>query len=82
MNRPAKKTPPIQVDGLKKRPNWWWRSCHLWGGTEAELRAFAAKIGLPQEWAQRSRRRRTLHWDLSDKWRKRAVAAGAVEVGG
>ena len=82
MTRRTRKTPLIQVDDLKKRPNWWWRSCHLWGGTEAELRAFAASIGLPQEWAQRSKLRRTLHWDLSAAWRAKAVKAGAVETRG
>ena len=46
------------------------------------LRDFAAKIGLPQEWAQRSKLRRTLHWDLSAAWRAKAVKAGAVEVRG
>ncbi len=53
-------------------------SCHLLtDGTEAELIAFARRIGLQPGWLQRGTR---LHFDLTPKKRAMAVRAGAVEI--
>jgi len=53
-------------------------SCHLLtDGDEAELVAFARRIGLQPAWIQRGSR---LHFDLTPKKRAMAVRAGAVEI--
>lgn len=53
-------------------------SCHLMtDGDEAELIAFARRIGLQTAWIQRGTR---LHFDLTPKKRAMAVRAGAVEI--
>ena len=60
--------------------NWRWReACHLFtDGEEAELVAFAMRIGLRQAWLQRGRS--LTHFDLTANKRRQAVASGAVEV--
>ena len=56
------------------------RWCHLYADTEAELHAFAARIGMKRSWAQVSRRG-IPHYDLVPGRRAAAVEAGAVELG-
>jgi hypothetical protein len=53
--------------------------CHLYADTEAELHAFAVRIGMKRAWAQVSRRG-TPHYDLTPGRRAAAVKAGAVEL--
>lgn len=53
------------------------RWCHMVSDDgEAELHAFAARIGLRRAWAQSS----PAHYDLTPSRRARAVALGAQEV--
>jgi len=58
---------------------WRWRwSCHLVADTLDELHAFAAQLGLRRSWFQD--RRKLPHYDLTPGMRRKAVAAGAVEL--
>lgn len=71
----------IYVDPLVKWGKWnkTGGSCHLASDTsEAELQAFACKIGLLDEWFQPHPLHP--HYDLSANMRRRTVAAGALEV--
>jgi len=54
--------------------------CHMVADTSAELDAMAATIGLKNGWKQKAGTRLE-HYDLSPAMRRRAVEAGAVEVG-
>ena len=55
-------------------------SCHLMtDGTDAELVAFAAGIGLKPEWLQNPGTYKT-HFDLTASKRRQAIRAGAEEV--
>lgn len=54
------------------------RACHLYADTLAELDRFARALGLLPQWFQR--RQDFPHYDLTTATRRRAVAAGAVEV--
>lgn len=55
--------------------------CHLMtDGPAEELHAFAQSIGLKRSWAQHEDRPDHLHYDVTEKVRAKAVAAGAVEV--
>jgi len=72
----------VYVDKLR---NWGWRlgpSSHLISdatpGDNAELHAFAEKIGLKREWFQRSSS--VPHYDLTAGRRATAVKAGAIEL--
>lgn len=64
------------------------RWSHLTADTEAELRAFAAQLGLRQEWFQRCKRRcgregepcPHWHFDVTDAKRAEALAAGAQPI--
>jgi hypothetical protein len=56
------------------------RWCHLYADTEAELHAFATRIGLRRKWAQVSNSG-TPHYDLTPGRRAVAVRAGAMEFG-
>jgi hypothetical protein len=61
--------------------DWGWRlgpSCHLVADSEAELHAFAARLGLRRGWAQVRRGR--VHYDLTRARRARAVRLGALPV--
>jgi len=49
-------------------------SCHLLADTDAELEAFAIQIGVSTCWKHRD------HYDISELYRKRALAAGAIET--
>lgn len=54
------------------------RSCHLFSdGSVQELRAFGFGIGMHANWLQM---RSVPHFDLTQKRRAAAIAAGAVEV--
>jgi len=55
----------------------WTQACHMFADTTAELHAFAKRIGLKRAWFQNSRHP---HYDLTATKRRRALAAGAVEL--
>lgn len=71
------------VDSLQNydtslRWKWW---CHLVSTeSEAELHAFAAKIGLERKWAQLRPKASAAHYDLIPAKRALAVRIGAKEV--
>lgn len=75
----------ILVDALtgydtKMRHTSW---CHMVSDHgEAELHAFAARLGLKREWAQLRPAHSMAHYDLIPGVRSRAVAMGAREVTG
>jgi hypothetical protein len=55
-------------------------SCHLISDeSETELLAFAAGIGVPMSWYQA--RATVPHFDLAPRWRAKALAGGAQDVG-
>lgn len=54
-------------------------SCHMAADGEAELLAFARRIGLRREWLQKAGTRRA-HFDLTPRRRAAAVALAAVTV--
>jgi hypothetical protein len=63
--------------------DWGWRlgpSCHLLADSDAELLAFARRLGLRRAWLQRDPKYRVPHFDLTAKRRERALALGAVEL--
>lgn len=53
-------------------------SCHMFGDTPDEVHVLAKRIGLKREWFQEHRW--LPHYDLVERKRVKAVAAGAVEV--
>jgi hypothetical protein len=55
------------------------RWSHLFADTEAELRAFAARIGLRPGWIQNPGQPHA-HFDVTAQMRQRALAAGATPV--
>jgi len=55
----------------------WKRSCHMFADTLDELHAMALRIGMKLEWFQDEQLK---HYDLVGTARRRAVAAGALEV--
>ncbi len=63
---------------------WEWRGrawCHLVADTDAELAAFAERLGLKPEWLQHRPARPWLdHYDLPDYGRERAIELGAAPV--
>lgn len=72
----------IYVDPLVKWGAPWGSgvSCHLISDVGVgELLDFAREVGLPMSWFQH-RSSSHPHFDLSPKWRARAVAAGAHQV--
>jgi hypothetical protein len=67
---------PVYVDDARIL----WRGrrwSHLVADTAEELHAAAEQLGLRREWAQDSGR--TLHYDLPDEWRERAIGASLAE---
>lgn len=64
---------------------WPWRGemwCHLLADTDAELKAFATRLGLQPRWIQHKPARPWLdHYDLPDYARDQAIALGATPVG-
>jgi len=71
----------VFVDELRSARDgaaWRWSSaCHLYADGADELHAFAVAIGLNRSWFQD--RPRFPHYDLTERMRARAVAAGATE---
>lgn len=68
----------VYVDKLR---DWGWRlgpSCHLIAGTNEELHAFAARLGLKRGWFQPAGS--GPHYDLTAGKRVVAVNFGAVEL--
>lgn len=53
--------------------------CHLLADTAEELHALAEQIGMKRQWVQRSSHG-ILHYDICKAKRKKAVAAGAIEL--
>jgi hypothetical protein len=67
---------PVYVDDARIR----WRGLrwsHLVADTAEELHAAAATLGIPRHGARESGR--TLHYDLPEEWRERAIAAGVAQ---
>jgi uncharacterized protein DUF4031 len=67
---------PVYVDDahiLWRGRRW----CHLVADTAEELHAAAEQLGLRREWVQD--RGRTLHYDLPDEWRERAIGTRLAE---
>ena len=67
---------PVYVDDARIR----WRGrrwSHMVADTPEELYAAAERLGLRREWAQD--RGRTLHYDLPDELRERAIELGVAE---
>jgi hypothetical protein len=67
---------PVYVDDARIR----WRGkrwSHLVADSAVELHRAAAALGLRVEWAQD--RGRTLHYDLPESLRRRAIALGLAE---
>jgi hypothetical protein len=73
----------IYVDGLVRRRGTFWRghlSCRMISDdSREELESFAASIGMPTYWYQPWF---FPHFELSGKWRKKAINAGAIDCGG
>lgn len=55
------------------------KMCHMLADTVQELKDMAAKIGVDLKWIQSSRRG-IAHFDICQAMRKKAVAAGAIEI--
>lgn len=53
---------------------------HMVADTRSELLAMADRIGLARRWIQHPDRSDRIHFDVSMSMRRKAVAAGAVEV--
>jgi Protein of unknown function (DUF4031) len=67
---------PVYVDDARIP----WRGLrwsHMVADTAEELHAAAAKLGIPRRAAQD--KGRTLHYDLPDAWRERALELGVAE---
>jgi hypothetical protein len=72
-----------QIKAPARRYGQQW--CHLTGNTEAELHAFAARLGLQRAWYQPGSQRDGYNWylshyDLTPNKRALAVRLGATEV--
>jgi hypothetical protein len=67
---------PVYVDDafIPWRGRRW---SHLVADTPEELHEAAEQLGLRREWAQD--RGRTLHYDLPEEWRERAIGARLAE---
>ena len=72
----------VYVDQLFRTspgPRWPYRqACHLLADSVEELHVFARRIGLKREWFQE--RNHLAHYDLTAGMRRKAIAAGAVQV--
>jgi len=65
---------PYVHPSARKYGDYW---CHLLADTEAELHAFAGRIGARRSWFQAHA---TPHYDLTPARRERAVRAGAIQI--
>ena len=70
----------VYVDEITLHPTrgeW----CHMMADSDAELHAFAAKLGLSRGWVHHHKGRvDVLHYDLRPNTRALAIQRGAVEV--
>lgn len=67
--------------GMTKLRHKQW--CHMVSTKdEAELHAFAARLGLKRQWAQLRPKASAAHYDITPSVRALAVKLGAKEVGG
>ena len=67
----------VYVDNLR---DYGWRhgpSCHLIADSVAELKEFAIRLGMREEWFQP---RSSPHFDLTAEGRKIAIENGAIEL--
>jgi hypothetical protein len=70
----------VYVDALAVHGRWRWGvSCHMVADTLEELHEMADRIGHKREWFQPGDTNPP-HYDLAASRRKRAVAAGAIEI--
>lgn len=65
---------PSRVNGISTR--W----SHLMADTDGELHAFAERLGLKREWAQKPGTWES-HYDVTDRLRAAAIRLGAVPIG-
>lgn len=74
--------PPADAQTRRAGARYGHRWCHLLcdPGGEAELHAFAARLGLKREWFQAPPKASKPHYDLTRPRRADAVALGAVEL--
>ncbi|MBZ4402475.1 DUF4031 domain-containing protein [Myxococcus sp. AS-1-15] len=74
--------PPADVATRRAGARHGHRWCHLLcdPGGEAELHAFAARVGLKREWFQAPPAASKPHYDLTPPRRTAALEAGAVEL--
>jgi hypothetical protein len=69
----------VYVDpAMFKKPGGRKRYCHVAADSEAELHAFAERIGLKRHFFHAGAKH--VHYDLAEELRATALAAGAVEV--
>jgi hypothetical protein len=69
----------VYVDpAVFKKPGGRKRYCHVASDTEAELHAFAERLGLKRHFFHAGAKH--VHYDLAEERRPAALAAGAVEV--
>lgn len=69
----------ILIDPLRCYRGRWW--CHMVSDTsEAELHAFAGRLGLKRAWFQQRPPASAAHYDLVRNRRAEAVRLGAAEV--
>src|SRR5262245_18662409 len=54
--------------------------CHLFADTDAELHAFARRLGLRRSWFQEPPKASWRHYDITAAKRVRAIELGAVEA--
>lgn len=52
--------------------------CHLWADSEAELHAFAARLGLKRSWFQQPPKASWKHYDISLSVKAKALQLGAI----
>jgi hypothetical protein len=67
----------VYIDRLRNHGWVHGKSCHLIADSNEELHAFAASIGMLRDWFQKGS---MPHYDLTEKKRAAALAAGAIEL--
>ena len=73
----------VYVDDMYRLPRGRFglmKMSHMVADTKAELLAMADRIGLARRWLQYPEDPKRIHFDVALSLRRRAVAAGAVEV--
>lgn len=67
----------VYIDnGLARNRNY----SHLFADSVDELHAFATKVGIHRCWYSNKRGKRQPHYDVSDRYRERCLAMGAIPV--